>query len=71
MLIKVKVKPNAKQDKIEISKDCIMVYTKQPAEKGRANAAVVKLIAKHFGVSTSYVKIVKGKTSREKLVEVK
>lgn len=38
--------------------------------KGEANAEIVKKIAKHFGVPRSDVRIVAGKRSREKIVEV-
>ena len=48
----------------------LTVYTKAPAVEGRANLAAVKLLAKHFGVSSSKVKLVRGATSKYKVFEV-
>lgn len=39
-------------------------------EDGKANAALVALIAKHFGVSKSSVSLVSGETSRLKQVAI-
>ncbi len=47
------------------------VYVKAKPKAGQANLAVCALIAKHFAVHSADVKIVLGKTSREKLLEVK
>jgi uncharacterized protein YggU (UPF0235/DUF167 family) len=38
--------------------------------KGEANVELIKKIAKHFGVSRSKVRIVKGQKSRGKVIEV-
>lgn len=46
------------------------VSTSAAAERGKANEAVIALLAKHFSVSKSRVRIVFGKTAREKMVEV-
>ena len=48
----------------------LTVYTKAPAIEGRANLAAVKLLAKHFSVSSSKVKLVRGTTSKYKVFEV-
>jgi uncharacterized protein (TIGR00251 family) len=41
-----------------------------PPDKGRANAAVVSVLAQALGVAKSRVRIVRGQTSRDKLVTV-
>ncbi len=38
--------------------------------KGEANLEIIKKIAKHLGMPKSNVKIVAGKKSRDKIVEV-
>lgn len=48
----------------------LAVKVTAPPEKGKANAALVKLLAKHFGVAKSAVTIVSGETGRLKVVEV-
>lgn len=67
----VKVQTNSKQDSVEeLSATNLKVKTKAPAFEGRANEQVIKLIAKHFGVSRSSVRIIHGKKSKTKLIEV-
>ena len=48
----------------------LMIYTKAPVIEGRANLAAVKLLAKHYGVAPSRVKLVRGATSRNKVFEI-
>ena len=48
-MIRVTVKPNSKDETIEkVSDDQYLLKVKEPAEKGRANAAAVKLLHRHF-----------------------
>ena len=42
----------------------------EPAEKGRANAAVARLLAEKLAIPPSHVRLARGGTSREKLFEV-
>jgi len=48
----------------------IRVYVNEPPEDGKANAAMVKVLAKALGVPKSAVEIVRGTTSRSKVVSV-
>jgi uncharacterized protein len=41
-----------------------------PPERGRANAALVELLAELLGVPRSHVRVVGGHGSRRKLVEI-
>jgi uncharacterized protein (TIGR00251 family) len=41
-----------------------------PPDKGKANEALVSLLAKAFGVPKSHVAIVSGETSRLKILEI-
>lgn len=47
-----------------------MVRVTEPPVDDRANAALVKLIAKRAGVAKGRVRIVRGERSREKVVRV-
>jgi hypothetical protein len=67
MRISIIIKANAKQDKVELPK----VSVKAPAKDGKANEAVMKLLAEHFKVSKSNIKIIRGLKSKNKIVEVK
>ena len=43
---------------------------REPAEKGRANAAVARLIADKLSIPPSSVRLARGGSSREKLFEI-
>ena len=72
MKISVKVKPNAKQEKIEKTGERdFLVWVKEKPQEGKANQAVIRVLAKYFGVPKSEVILLNGQTSREKVFEVK
>ena len=48
----------------------LLVKTKMPALEGKANQSVIKLLSEYFDVPKSAVTILKGKSSRNKVVEV-
>ena len=39
-----------------------------PPEKGKANDAIIKLLAKKLGIAKSSIEIVSGETSRKKII---
>jgi uncharacterized protein len=47
-----------------------LVRVSARAKEGEANKAVVVVLAKYFKISASLVRIVSGKTSRNKTVEI-
>jgi len=72
MRISVKVKPNAKQDKIEkINESHFLVWIKEKPQEGKANKAAIKVLSEYFGVPQSQVILLKGQSSREKIFEIK
>lgn len=48
----------------------LRLKVREPAEKGRANGAVARLLADRLGVPPSSVSLKRGGSSREKLFEV-
>ncbi len=71
MRIFVKVKPNAKVEKIEkIDETHFSISVKAPPVKGKANEAVVELIANYFNVRRSRVRIISGFSSKNKVIEI-
>ena len=70
MKIKVKVKPNSKSEEVSQDGDTFIVKVKEPPKEGKANQAVIKLLAQHFGVPQSQVRILGGFRSRNKVIEV-
>ncbi|MFU8781022.1 MAG: DUF167 domain-containing protein [Kiritimatiellia bacterium] len=71
MRINVKVVPRASKDELlgEFG-DGLKVRVKAPPEDGKANAAVTRLVAAHFGVPASNVKIVAGASSSRKIIDI-
>ena len=72
MKISVHIKPNSRhrEEVVKNGDDTLTVYVKAPAIEGRANAAAIKLLAKHFRVASSKVKLVRGATSKYKIFEI-
>ena len=72
MIITAKVKPGCKQgDKIEKQPDgTYIICLRARAHDGEANAALVKLLADHFDVAKTNIKIKSGATSRIKIIEL-
>ena len=69
MRVSVTVIPNARRPRVESGPGGgLRVAVTAPAREGRANAAVIDLLAEHFGVAPSTVRIVRGATSRYKIV---
>ena len=72
MLITATIKPNSKhREEVAPNDDgSVTIYTKAPAIENRANEAVTKLLAKHFGVSKGQVKLVRGQAAKRKIFEI-
>ena len=71
MLINVKAKPGAKENKIEkLDDEYFVVSVKEPPVQGRANVAIIKLLAGYFSVMPSNVAIISGHISRNKIVRI-
>ncbi|MFA5993235.1 MAG: DUF167 domain-containing protein [Candidatus Pacearchaeota archaeon] len=69
MIIKIKVKPNSSENKIDNEKveGMLVVSVKEPPQDNKANLAVIKALSKYYNAK---VKIISGKTSKIKLVSV-
>jgi uncharacterized protein len=71
MRIFVKAKPRSKEERVEKIDDMhFIVSVKEPPVQGKANAAIAKALAEHFGVPVYSVKLVSGFSLREKTFEL-
>lgn len=69
--LEVRVKPNAKAAGLEEQGDGTWVArVKAPPVDGRANEALIALVAEHFGVRKGQVRIRTGTTGRLKQIEI-
>ena len=72
MKIFVSIKPNAKINKVEKTDEShFKVWVKKSPVDGKANLALVKILAGHFDIAPSRVSIVSGHSSNKKVVEIK
>ena len=71
MRYQVTVKPGTSQEKIVVNGDNeLIVYLRAKPHDGEANAALVKLLSKHFGVAKTNIQIICGGNSRIKIIEI-
>ncbi len=74
--ITVKLTPGAKKNEVAgwdigaAGERFLRVSVTAAPEKGKANAALIKLLAKHWGIPKSAIEIVRGETNRLKVIEV-
>lgn len=82
MKIFVKVKAGSRENNVkepalrlmpvdDSTKDYYIVSVKEPPVEGRANDAVVRVLAEYFKVSRTDVVLVSGSTSRTKVFDIK
>lgn len=75
--LRLKVTPKARRNAIGGTQPdangalALKVAVNAPAEDGKANAAVIALLAKEFGVAKTAISVVSGATDRRKLVEIR
>jgi len=70
MKVNVKVIPNAKRNEVSQEGEKLKVRVAAPALDGRANKAVIEILAEFFNVKKSKIKIIKGEKSREKIIGI-
>ncbi|MDD4989757.1 MAG: DUF167 domain-containing protein [Candidatus Pacebacteria bacterium] len=71
MKIQVKVKTKAKKELVEkVKENSFLVSVKELPLEGKANAAVVKALARYFKIPQVRVLITSGHKSKQKIVEV-
>jgi uncharacterized protein (TIGR00251 family) len=71
MKIKVRVKARSSREEVVKSGDEYVVHVRAAPVEGKANEAVIRLLAQKFGVPRSSVKISSGLTGRTKIIEIR
>ncbi|MDD5181637.1 MAG: DUF167 domain-containing protein [Candidatus Nanoarchaeia archaeon] len=71
MKLNVRAIPNASMNLVETQLNgSLKVKLTAVPQKGKANAMLTEVLAKHYNVKKSKVHVLKGATSKDKLVEV-
>lgn len=63
--------PNSSKNLVKISEELIEVFVNEPADKGKANKAIIKSLSKILDISSSSIIIIKGFKSQDKLIIIK
>lgn len=74
----VKAKPGSKKDIVTPpqprllpeEEEWYVVHTKEKPVDGKANEAIARLLAEHFGVKRVQVELISGATSRKKIFNI-
>lgn len=71
MILTVHVKPGARQESIQwMDEDTLKIAVTAPAEKGKANKAVIEALAQELGVAKSAIELHRGATTKIKQFNV-
>lgn len=70
LLISVFVKPNSKRDEIKYDSNQLIIYTKAPPSKNKANKSIMKIFANFLNISTSSFKLVSGLKNQDKVIRI-
>jgi uncharacterized protein (TIGR00251 family) len=72
MIITAHVKPGARQNSLEwLDEDTVKISVTAAPEKGKANKAVIELLAEELGVAKSTIELIRGGTARMKQFKLK
>ena len=70
-ILKVYLQPkSSKNEVVGPYRDGIKVKVTAPPVEGKANEALIRFLAKGFGISPSCIEIIKGLNSREKTLRI-
>ena len=71
MKVSIRVKAGSKRESVEeIGPGQFKVHVKEAPLEGRANEAVIRVLASHFSVPKSRVRILHGKLGKNKVAEI-
>ena len=70
LILEIFLKPNSKTDHIEEIDGIWHVKVRAKPKDGEANAYLLKILATHFKIPISKIRLLKGQKSRYKKVEI-
>jgi len=70
--LRVRVRPKAKRDDLRgVRAGALLVAVTAPPERGKANRALIGVLARAFGLPKGAIEIIAGKTSPEKVIRLR
>lgn len=70
MICTIRVIPKASRNAIKKEGNNLKVYLTKPAQEGLANKQLTDILADYFKVKRYQIQIIKGKHTRDKVVEI-
>ena len=71
LIIQINVTPSSGRQKSRLNKSGILkIYLKNPPERGKANAELIKLLSKQLKIPQAQISIISGAISRKKHVKI-
>jgi uncharacterized protein (TIGR00251 family) len=71
IVLKVYLQPkSSKNEIVGAYRDGMKIKVTAPPVEGKANEALIRLLAKEFGISSAQIEILKGYHSREKILKI-
>jgi len=70
MKIAVRAIPNAKKVEVKEKDGILRVKINLPPAEGKANKRLLEILAKHFSIPKSRIKIIRGGSSKNKIIEI-
>jgi uncharacterized protein len=66
----LRVTPGARSEGVEIGEGAVLIKVRAKPQDGEANEAVLALLAAALGIATSRLRMLRGATGRDKLVQL-
>ncbi len=70
MKIRIRVLPNSRHEEVAEAGDYFVVKVKEPPKEGKANKALIKVLARYFKVPQGSVRISSGLKGKDKVIEI-
>lgn len=72
MRITVRIKPGSRKGPLveQVEDGLLVIHVREPAVEGKANDTAIKILAEHFDIPKTYIKIISGRKSKLKRFEI-
>lgn len=68
VIVNIKISPNSSKNEIIKDGENIKIKITSPPVDGKANKALIEYLSKNFKIPKTSIKILKGETSKEKVI---
>jgi uncharacterized protein YggU (UPF0235/DUF167 family) len=66
----LRVTAGARVESVEIGESAVLIKVRTKPDDGKANTAVLEMLAAALGIATSRLRMLRGATGRDKLVQI-